>query len=243
MVCVEVSRGTAYGIGFSQVAIILGVLLYSPPLIVIVFTNHPPVVNGTLDTTQPHVIHTMKWNVALPLLCISGLTAMFSTTTMNLHNDGMGGMDYQHDTIEQYAMWDLAFWLYCFFIHMLVIVALTSPVDLFAMLMSTTFMVYFLHRACAPKSQQVNITQENMNILGYCIGVLIAAYSIPNQNTSRMSALFVLVFFDYFVGIGHTWDRMATLDTITNCRLFYTTVVSLFLATMYAIWGDTFANA
>lgn len=243
MVCVDMSRGTAYGIGFSQVAITLAVLLYCPPVVVQVFTVHPFLANGTLQSNQDGIYHTSSWVLSLPLVMASGITVMFSTTTMSLHKEGLGGYDYQYEALEQYSMWDFAFWVYCLVLHAIIVLAITTPVDVFCMLLSTAFMVYFLHRVCAPKSQQVFLTQENMNILGYCVGAGVAAYSIPNANSARMTLLLALVALDYCVGIGHTWDRQATLDTITNCRLFYTILGSLLLAGTYATWGDTFAMA
>lgn len=243
MVCVDVSRGTAYGMGFSQVAITLGVLLYCPPVEIQVFTVHPEVVNGTLAPIQDDGFRTTSWLLALPLLMASGIAVMFSTTTMNLHKEGLGGFDYQYEALEQYAMWDFAFWIYGLFLHAIIILLVTTPVDVFSMMLSTAFMVYFLHRVCAPKSQQLFLTQENLNILGYCVGVGVAAYSIPNPSSPRMTLLFALVALDYCVGIGHTWDRQPTLDTITNCRLCYTILGSLLLAGTYATWDTTFAMA
>jgi uncharacterized membrane protein len=45
-----------------------------------------------------------------------------------------------------------------------------------------------------------------------------------------------VVVLDYFLGVGHTWDRQATIETVTNCRLFYVCCVSFGVAALYAAW-------
>ena len=84
--------------------------------------------------------------------------------------------------------------------------------------------------------------QENLNILGYSLGVLVAAYS-AQPGSARLTALFVAVVLDYFLGVGHTWDRQATLDTITNCRMFYVCATSMCMAALYGAWEDRLLNA
>ena len=98
-------------------------------------------------------------------------------------------------------------------------------------------MTYFLCRACYPKSQQINLTQENLNILGYGVGVLQAGLQLTGTRANGMSALMVMVVLDYFMGVGHTYDRQATIDTVSNCRLFYVCAGTVGTALLYAMSG------
>jgi hypothetical protein len=72
---------------------------------------------------------------------------------------------------------------------------------------------------------------------------MVAAYAVPPTAPSRFSVLFALVVLDYFLGVGHTWDRQATLETIANCRLFYVCGGTLCTAALYAAWQDRLLNA
>ena len=220
----ELTRGTAYGLGLSQCAITLGVVLFSPPVHVDVFVARPLVnasAPGGFSIDPRSQMQGMRVFMGMPLLLASALAAVFSTVTYQAHEQGLSGQDYQHDVLEQLGMWDLLFWAYCMLAHGLVVCLVADPVDVFGCVASTAFMVYFLYRACSPKSQCINLTQENLNILGYCLGILQLAYQITDTRPNGSTVVMVVLVMDYFLGIGHTYDRQATIDTVTNCRLFY----------------------
>jgi len=82
------------------------------------------------------------------------------------------------------------------------------------------------------------MTAANANILGYMAGVGIALYSVPQQYSNRMVIVFLLVVMDYFLGVGHAWDRGPSMYTVANCRLFWVCSASLCLAAMYGAWRD-----
>ena len=102
-------------------------------------------------------------------------------------------------------------------------------------------MVYFSMRTCAPPTAGNNTqTHGNLNVLCYMAGVFIVLHNAPGGIASpRAACLCVLVWVDGALGFGHTWDREASMDTITNCRLFYVCTVSLGLCLMYGMWYDS----
>ena len=53
-----------------------------------------------------------------------------------------------------------------------------------------------------------------------------------------MSVLTLMVVLDYFMGVGHTYDRQATIDTVSNCRLFYICAGTVGTALLYAVSGS-----
>jgi hypothetical protein len=82
------------------------------------------------------------------------------------------------------------------------------------------------------------MTQENLNILGYFLGVMQVGYQIPPAGQGHaVTVVMCMVVLDYFLGVGHTWDRQATIDTVTNCRLFYVLCTATGLAGLYALKG------
>jgi len=91
----DVSRGTAYGLGLSQVAITLGIVLYFPAVRVSSFSmsvmdtgNHTSNGELVLESLQSH-----HYVMGLPMLACSFLAAMFTTNTLQLFdNEGETGM-------------------------------------------------------------------------------------------------------------------------------------------------------
>ena len=229
----EVTRGTAYGLAMSQMLIAVGVVLFFPPASVELYAA-APVMNGTGLVGLE--LRAQRLFLGLPLLASSALAVFFSTTTMGLGEQGVLGLDYRADVLEQAAMWDALFWAYAFLAHLLVAAALTTPADVYAVGLAVALSIYFLRRGCAPRAGELSITQENLSMLGYFLGVGLMAYCVPPGPASgaRLTCLFILLVYDYFMALGHTWDREATLDTITNCRLFYVCGASFCLAGLYA---------
>jgi hypothetical protein len=178
----------------------------------------------------------MRVHMGLPVLGVSLLAAVFATMTCNVHEQGLSGQDYQPDVVEQMGMWDLLFWLFALTLHAVIGLLICDPVDAYGALSSTNFLGYFLYWACAPRGQNVNLTRENMHLLGYSLGILQLAYQVTHDNGA--TAVMLLVVLDYFLGVGHTYDRQATIDTVSNCRLFYICAGTLGLGLLYVVSGQ-----
>jgi hypothetical protein len=236
----EVTRGTAYGVALSQVAVTLGVILFCPGVDVNVVlarvhintTAFPPVLEGGTEVRDVHL------SMGFPILLASALAAMFSTVTYQTHQAGIAEQDYQPDVMDQAPMWDLLFWAYTLLAHAIIVLVVADPVDLFGCIAATSFMTYFLRRACAPKGQAVNLTRENLNMLGYSAGVLMTAFQMTGTRGYGTYVLALVVVLDYFLGLGHTYDSQATIATVSNCRLFYICIGTLGTAVMYALYGE-----
>ena len=234
---IDGTRGTAYGLGLSQCAITLGFVLFSPAVEVDVYAPRASLSGGNhslmvLTSTATRV------HLGMPVVGASVLAAVFAMVTYKAHEESLSGQDYQADVVEQMGMWDALFWLYALAAHGIVALIVCDPMDAFGLLSCTVFMVYFLFRACYPKSQTVNLTQENLNLLGYGVGVLQLAYQMTPTRGNGMSVLTLMVVLDYFMGVGHTYDRQATIDTVSNCRLFYICAGTVGTALLYAVSGS-----
>ena len=139
----EVSRGTAYGLGISQFAVTLGVVLFLPAVEVVVY-----VPRATSNTTNGGSLAVagqgVRVHMAIPLLGVSLLAAVFATVTCKAREQGLSGQDYQPDVVEQMGMWDLLFWLFALSLHGAVGLLVCDPVDLYGAIASTAFLGYFL---------------------------------------------------------------------------------------------------
>jgi hypothetical protein len=241
----EVSRGTAYGIGFSQCAVTLGVILFFPPVDVDVYhvQGHINLTTRVLLVDPAKDIRGVRIFMSMPTFLSSLLAASFSTMTYHAYDMGFAGQDYNVEALEQSSLWNLTFWLYCLLVHGVVALIVMDPVDVFAAVSGTCFMVFFLHRICYPRGSVLNLTQANLNVLGYCLGMAQIGYQITDARPFGCYAIMMLLVFDYALGFGHTFDMQATLDTIANCRLCYVCIISLSLAFLYAISGPELSLA
>ena len=89
-----------------------------------------------------------------------------------------------------------------------------SPVDLYASSMVSLLTVYFLGRLCAPRCSQLNMTQENMILLGYCAGLAVAGYNIPDAHADWGVALIAAIVLDYNATTCWGWGTRKTLPPI-----------------------------
>ena len=234
----QISQSSAFALCLSQVAITLAVIFYYPPVHVQLFTCHPRISNGTL-TLPESVLSVSNIGLSMPFLALSCLVVLFSTTTAGLMNGALqAGNQYSMEVLHEAGLWDTIFWLFCIGAHTVVILVVMSPADAHAASLSILLVVYFLARLCAPRFSQLSMTQENVNLLGFFAGLLVAGYNIPDTHSGRSAALLIMCLLDYMLGVGHTWDMAPTMDCITNCRLFWVCSSSLCLAALYGAWHD-----
>ena len=242
MTLTQVSSGTILALCLSQAAVMVGVITFYPPVHIEVYITHPTIINGTLHSEETPAAHISITSLALGIhfLILSCVAALFSTTTTGLIQRGILQRDcpYSYDVLNETGLWDLMFWVFCSGTHTLLIIIVMSPTDIYAAALASLLVIYFLCRLCQPRLSQINMTQENLNLLGYWAGLLIAAYNLPDAHTGRLAALLIMCLLDYMLGIGHTWDITPPMDTITNCRLFWVCSASFCMAGLYGAWHD-----
>ena len=136
-----------------------------------------------------------------------------------------------------------SYWLIFALSHLIVVLVLTEPCDAYAAGLSACLLVYFAYRGSAPYPGGYTQTQGNVNMLGYALGALLCYRAIPDtpRGPNRAACLAFMVMLDFLMGVGHTWENRASLDTVTNSRLFYACACSLGLCGLYGVWWyDTF---
>jgi hypothetical protein len=242
---INLSRGTGLALCLSQLAITIAAIIHFPSVKTEFYTVHPAIINGTLDThtdthTSIHTLTTATVALSTPLLICSCIAAVFSTTTAGLVERGILQQDnhYTYETLNDAGMWDLLFWMHCSLAHCILVAIVMSPADIYALTLSNILFTYFLACICQPRQNQPSMTQTNINLLGLWAGLLITFYNLPDAHTGRLTALCIMCLLDYMLGVGHTWDPMPTMDTITNCRLFWVCSASFCLAGLYGAWHD-----
>ena len=232
------SMPMTYLAGVLQLLLTVGVVAFYPPLQAETSVFLPPFnasVPGAVVT-----VHSAKMHLAVPYLLQSLSIAAFVSCTASLCDAGgiSESVSYSAETLSEAGPWDALFWFVVGCVHAVAVVAVCSPVDVFAALASVYAMVSALHRICRPTLPETSILQVNSSIVAYAFGLCLAAYSVPAACQNRQAVLFMLAVLDYFLGLGHTWDRAPTMHTVANCRLCWACAVSVCAATTYAVWHD-----
>lgn len=229
--CIDISRGTAYGLCLSQVIFTVACICFSPPKQIILYTLVTPTNTSQLQVKE------IPFQAQTSLGFLSFIAFFFAMQTMkslDSSSEGGGGydlvsIDYNQEFVEQNTMWNLLFWAYVFGSHLLTFGIILNVGDIYLLGFSSVICQYCLYQACLPRhSEQVSVTRENMYLLGYALGIFLIAY------TAQVPSLILwVVLIDYALGIGHAWDKQATIDTVVNCRLFYACCQSLLLCVFY----------
>jgi hypothetical protein len=246
----QCGKNLAYVLGVAQLAALGAALIFYPPASVQVFVYLPCVANGTLTHACGDTRST-RLMLAVPSLAVSAGAAAFVSNTFALHDAGVISEDapFGPESLGQTGLWNALFWFVVSGAHAVVVAAACSPVDLFAWLLATYLCVSFLARLCAgpelthdgPASGAVSIA--NANVLGYMAGAGVALYNVPGEYSNRFILLFAMVVLDYFLGVGHVWERAPSFETVANCRLFWACSAGLGLAALYGAWREDLLTA
>lgn len=220
--CMDVSRGTAYGLLVSQVLFTVACILYSPHREITIYTLKTPTNTTNLST------HETQVHVQVMFAGLSFLAFFFSMQTMNYTENDITAYDYNVEFIENNFLWNGMFWIYCLGAHLILIGIVMQTADLYCLLLTSILTFYALYLICIPKGDNINLTRDNVFILAYALAIMIIYV-----NSQKQDLIIWIVILDYCLGIGHTWDKQATLDTIVNCRLFYICCQSLLLCIYY----------
>ena len=246
----DCTKGGLYTLGALQLAVVGLVIIMYPPVSVQVFAYVPCVTNGTL-THACGDTRAVRLMLALPSLAVSAAAAAFVSNTFSLQEAGLITEDspFGPEALGQTGLWNALFWFVVSGAHAIAVAAACSPVDLFAWVLATYLCVSFLCKICTPVEVgqdgplSGSVTIANANVLGYMSGVLVAFYNVPGHYTNRYVLIFLTVVLDYFLGIGHVWERAPSVQTVSNCRLFWACSTGLCLAALYGAWKDDLLSA
>lgn len=246
----QCSRGGAYVLGMLQLCLAGLAIILFPPASTQIFVYLPCVFNGTL-THSCGDTKVMKLSLTLPTLIISASAAAFVSNTLSLQEAGLivDENSFGVESLGQTGLWNALFWFVVSAAHAVAVAAACSPVDVFAWLLATHLCVSFLSKLCSsqestpdgPVSSTASIA--NANILGYMAGAGIAFYNVPSDYSNRFLIILLMIILDYFLGVGHAWERCPSMETVANCRIFWACSAGLCSAALYIAWWDDLLKA
>lgn len=146
--------------------------------------------------------------------------------------------------------WELVFWGYTLAVHCALILAATSPVDLFDTVTIIAFSLLCIMYLCKPRMDHQHGSDhaagpsgtgsssvfKSMVMMVLMLCTWLAFTSIPHvYEADRLWLLLCLVSLDVFLLIAHLYDSMPSMYTICMGRLTYTALMNLLVA--YAFYS------
>jgi len=246
----QCGKGAVFALGLLQLAFVGLIIILYPPASTQIYVYLPCVANGTLTHACGNT-RSARVMLALPTLAVSAAAAAFVSNTFSLQEAGLISEDqpFGPEAMGQTGLWNALFWFVVTGAHAIAVAAACSPVDIFAWALSTYLTVSFLASLCAgPEMGQdgyvsSGISVANANVLGYMAGAAVAFYSVPSDYSNRLIIIFLMIVLDYFLGIGHVWERAPSVETVANCRLFWACSAGLCLAALYGAWREDLLTA
>ncbi len=233
------SYGGVYVFGVVQLLVICACIFCYPAATVQMFVYTPQVANGTLSHAHGRQ-SVLVFGLDLLCILISLLVASFVSNTFGLVDSGVlqshGG--FTPESLQQVGLWDPLFWVVTALAHFTAVVAACSPVYAHSAFLAALLLTDSLRELCAPVDPERGPTLVNFGLVRYMLGIAVAVMAVPAGCSARYAILLIMGVLDYFLGVGHTWDRAPTLETVANCRLFWASGTSLCLAALYGAWND-----
>ena len=127
--------------------------------------------------------------------------------------------------------WECTFWIYVVAAHLVVVLMLGSPVDVFDYAVTVAFQILCIMFLCRPRQSDNSDFDSAANSMSSAhlfvlsILLLVAANSfasIPHvYEADRLWALAILVVLDILLLVVHLYDHVPTMYTIVMGRLIY----------------------
>ena len=231
-------------VGTVQLVVSGVVLLWYPAVHAELYVYTPSMVNHTLSGAG--VESSTSVSLVLPCLVTSVTIAAFTSVTARAVQSGTisESSQYSPEGVGEAGPWNVMFWFMLCITHAVVFAATTAPGDAFAFALCVCVCVHALRTICDMATAREGMQgyaaamAANFGFMEYAVGMAVAIHQVPARYPNRYLVLFVLGAFDYFLCVGHTWDRAPTMQTIANCRLFYACGTGLALVALYGAWHD-----
>lgn len=226
-----------YALGVLQFVIMGAVCFFYPPLPTLLLTFTP-----SQDFNVTHhsgVVHTFGTALGLPCMVVSASVMGFVSASITLDAGGYTEQSYTQETLAEVGPWNICFWFVVTGIHLVCVLSMCSPADVFACAVAVYAMVRALHCICSPtNAEELSIMRVNSAVAGYVFGLGVALYCVPAEEDNRYISFFLLGLLDYILVVGHTWDKSPTVKTVANCRLSWALAASLCMGAMYGGFHD-----
>ena len=227
----------------------------------IVKCNTVPVVHCDRVVDQPERLHVHIYHMSMgiPFILACGVGTVFCILTRKEESIFSVNLLFIPDTYtpvnaregSSVYTWELIFWSYVLLVHVVLVVSLTSPVDIFDTTVVVLFSFLCLMYLCRPRGDPSNdhaLDNRTFNSGGMLQAAVLSTLlvctwvtftSIPHMYEQDRAWLFaVLLVLDGLLLLVHMYDSMPTMYTIVMGRLTFVILVNSVLAYSFATLQD-----
>lgn len=158
---------------------------------------------------------------------------LFGLLTMQMKQaDLMDNMtEYSNAYVQTFTTWNIMMWLTFVLFHVLLVAKLINPVDIYCAGFVSLGQFVTIHYLC--KSRDMYKGVENIALLVYFCMCVVLYNEMHTHSGARLALLSSAVIADMLLVTGHVYDDATNVETIGNCRLFYTCSAALINLSMF----------
>ena len=215
---------TACAFSLAQLPIMLALITYyRDPLFAMYTTNLLNVTTKEMDIEVEDFSASILYTIA------SASAALFALASrrVTLETD----TQYSLEALDEMRMWDLGFWWSMVTAHVCIVTFMCSPLDWYFLSLIVSGITLLL--LLISRLPLVDNGRSRENILLLMCGALFFMLYTPVRRHGHAGFFMGLLILDALVLIGHTFDATPDMKTVGNCRLCYTSGMSVLLMTSY----------
>jgi hypothetical protein len=196
---------------------------YKDPLFAMYTTNLLNVTTKEMD------IEVEDFSASILYIIASASAALFALASQRARFDS--DMQYSVEALDELRMWDLGFWLAMILQHACIVTFMCSPLDWYFLSLVVTGITLLL--LLISRLPLVENGRSRENILMLLCGALFFMLYTTVRRHGHAGFFMGLLIMDGLVLIGHTFDSCPDMKTVANCRLCYTSGMSVLLILSY----------
>lgn len=161
------------------------------------------------------------------------LVMLFGMLAMQIkQSDAMDSMtEYSDALIQTFSSWNIALWTIFVLFHVLLIMTLASPVDLYCIGFICIGQFITIHYMCKPRDMYKGA--ENIALLIFFCMYLLLYNETKQRSGTQLTLLSSAAIIDLLLVTGHVYDENTNASTVSNCRLFYVCFVAALNLSMF----------
>jgi hypothetical protein len=203
-----------------QLPIMLALIsYYHDPLFAMYTTNLLNITTKEMD------IEVEDFSASLLYLVASVGAAMFALASQRANFCCDAG--YTTEALDEVRMWDMGFWLAMVLQHTCIVTFMCSPLDWYFLSLVVTGITLLL--LIISRLPLIENGRSRENILMLLCGALYFMLYTTVRRHGHAGFFMGLLIMDSLVLIGHTFDSNPDMKTVCNCRLCYTSGMSVLL--------------
>jgi hypothetical protein len=180
-------------------------------------------------TTKEMDIEVEDFSASILYTIASASAALFAVASKRAALDP--DSPYTMEALEELRMWDTGFWLAMIMQHTCIVTFMCSPLDRYFLSLVVTGITLLL--LLISRLPLIENGRSRENILMLLCGALFFMLYTTVKRHGHAGFFMGLLVLDTLVLVGHTFDTNPDMRTIGNCRLCYTSGMSVLLLVSY----------